>query len=469
MKRIILLTVILTFVLTSALASPINFITNPYPPFSFEANGEIKGFAVEVAKAVANELGDSISFNHMEWADAYKALKTEKRTALPSLMMSSDRKDHFKWVGPVGILRTGFYRKASDDISINRIEDAKAAKKICLFKNEYSEEVLKALGFENILSFDTQKEAFETFMNNEDYLFICNNFGIVSLLQDADMTIDDLTDVFTVSTDFMYIAFSKDVDDAIIAKWQNGLDHLKDNGTFEKIYKKWLPWGFVPGKQVFLTEEYPPLTYTDKNGNLSGFVTDIVKEINNKMNRDEDILVLDWTVAYNAAILNPNVVLFSIAQTENRKSLFNWVGPVVKNSAFFYKNKASTLTLPSTEYAKKVGKIATTASWWTEQNLKDAGFKNLISFTTAEECVKALVNGEVDLSIFTNLTVAEIVKDAGYTMDDIDNILLFESKDVFIAISKGTSPDFIKKFQKAYDFIVMEGVYSEIYNTYFAE
>ncbi|HOO32773.1 MAG TPA: transporter substrate-binding domain-containing protein [Thermotogota bacterium] len=467
MKKIVLFSAILSLLVTSVLASALNFITNPYPPFSFEKDGKLDGFAVEIAKAVADELGEDITFTHMEWTDAYNTLKTETNCVIPSLVMNSERKEQFNWVGPVGILRTGFYKKASNAMVINHIEEAKVAKKICLFKDEYSGEVFKALGFENILLFDTQKEAFDTFMSHEDYLFICNNFGIVSLLQEKNMTIDELTDAFTFSADFMYIAFSKDVDASVVAKWQNGLDTLKDNGSFEKIYKKWLPWGFVPGKQVFLTEEYPPLTYTDAQGTPTGFVTDLVKVINEKMNGEEAILVLDWSVAYNAAVLNPNVVLFSIAQTENRKPLFNWVGPVVKNSAYFYRNAASDLVLPSADYAKKVGKIATTASWWTEQKLKEDGFTNLVSYTKAEDCVKALVKGEVDLSVFTNLTVTDIVKDAGYTMSDMENILLLDSIDVFIAISKGTPEAFIKDFQKTYDSIVMDGTYAKLYNGYF--
>ena len=154
------------------------------------------------------------------------------------------------------------------------------------------------------------------------------------------------------------MGFSKEVNAEQVQSWQNGLDKMKTNGKLNDIYQKWLPGTKAPGKYTFVAEaNYSPLTYADRLGRATGFVSDIVKEIKTKMGNDDSIMVLDWDLIYRSALLNPNVIIFSIAKTDERTPLFNWVGPVVQNNAYLYKNAASNMAVPSVEYANKVKKI----------------------------------------------------------------------------------------------------------------
>jgi len=158
-----------------------------------------------------------------------------------------------------------------------------------------------------------------------------------------------------------------------------------------------------------LTEEYPPVTFM-KNGKVSGFVTDMVREISVRQGIQDNIRLTSWDEAYKMALNNPNVVLFSAERTEKREKLFQWVGPVGKNSSIFYAKKGSGLRIKSLEEARKVAAIATTANWFTEQDLKDKGFSNLVSAPLPTDNVRMLMQGKVKLSVFTDITVAEIVK-----------------------------------------------------------
>ncbi len=95
-----------------------------------------------------------------------------------------------------------------------------------------------------------------------------------------------------------------------------------------------------------LTEEYPPVTFM-KEGKVTGFVTDIVREIIARQGIPDNIRLMSWDEAYNVALRNPNVVLFSTERTEKREKLFQWVGPVGKNSAIFYAKKGSGIRIKS--------------------------------------------------------------------------------------------------------------------------
>jgi polar amino acid transport system substrate-binding protein len=43
-----------------------------------------------------------------------------------------------------------------------------------------------------------------------------------------------------------YFAFSLSTSDDVINSWQKALDSMKKDGTFAKIYKKWLPGKRMP-------------------------------------------------------------------------------------------------------------------------------------------------------------------------------------------------------------------------------
>jgi ABC-type amino acid transport substrate-binding protein len=214
-----------------------------------------------------------------------------------------------------------------------------------------------------------------------------------------------------------------------------------------------------------LTEEYPPVTFM-KDGKVTGFVTDVVRAIIARQGVPDKIRLTSWDEAYNVALNNPNVVLFSTERTEKREKLFQWVGPVGKNSAIFYAKKGSGIRINSLEEARKIAAIATTTDWFTEQYLKSKGFTNLVSSPLPVANVKQLMNGEVQISVFTDITIPEIVKNAGYAMDDLEPVFTMSNTYFYIAMSLGTPRETVKKWQSALDGLKADGTFEKIYRSY---
>jgi len=105
------------------------------------------------------------------------------------------------------------------------------------------------------------------------------------------------------------------------------------------------------------------------------------------------------------ARLYPKVVLFSAERTPERESLFQWVGPVGRNSAILYARKGSGVRISSLDEAQERCRNRTTTSWFTEQHLEREGFSNLLSSPDPRANVRQLMNGEVQLSVFTDITI----------------------------------------------------------------
>ena len=466
-KKIVLL-LSLAFFSLMGLSSDLTVIFEPYSVFSYMEDFTLKGLAVDVVNWVSEKIDQDIDVEFTQWEGAYNRVIQGGNMALAAVAINVERKDHFKWVGPFSNIKTNIYAKEGDHLSFESLEEAKKATKICVVKDYYSTQYLMEKGFTNLEVFDSEKEAFKAFLTKDGYLFTTDNVSLSILTKESLNPVPELRPLLTYSMDLIYMAFSKDVPDDVVQQWQKGLDDMKRSGELDLVYKKWLPGTKAPGLYAFLAEAgYAPLTAANKEGQAIGFVSDIVKEIKTRMGNQEAIMVMEWELIYRLALLNPNVVIFSIAKTPEREPLFNWVGPVVQNTAYLYKNSASNLAVPSIEYAKQVKKIATTSSWWMEQLLIDMGFENLVSFPTPVQCVKQLVERKVDLSVFTNLTVKEIATDAGYDMSQIEPVLHLATRDVYVAISKGTSEKFVNTFREAFEKMLTDGTYTALYQKYF--
>jgi polar amino acid transport system substrate-binding protein len=443
----------------------LNIYTEAYPPLNFAENGKVTGQATEVVRELMKRTGTGADIQLVTWEEGYKAVMEKPDVALFSVAMTQERKPLLEWVGPIAFLNSNFYARKGSNFGIRHLADAKKLPKIVVVKDYYTEQFLRKEGFSNLESVATEEIAIRKLLSGEAQLFPGSNITMPALLKRVNAATGDVESVLNLSTNMIYITFSKDTSHELIALWQKMLDEMKAEGTFNEIYTKWLPAETPPGIIQMMTEEYPPVTFM-KNGKVSGFVTDMVREISARQGIQDNIRLTSWDEAYKLALSNPNVVLFSTERTDKREKLFQWVGPVGKNSAIFYSKKGSGFRINSLDEARKTAAIATTANWFTEQDLKNRGFTNLVSVPLPTDNVRMLMQGEVKLSVFTDITVAEIVKNAGYNMDDLEPVFTVSSTYFYIAMSLGTPPEMVNKWQSVLDELKEDGTFETIYRSY---
>lgn len=443
----------------------LTIVSEEYAPLNYTEEGNFTGQVTEVVKALLTITHTDATLDVIPWEEGYERVLTEPNTALFTTVMTPERKAHLQWVGPVTALDTNFYALKGSGIVIKTLQDAKKVPSIAAVRGHYTEEMLKEEGFANLISCQDDQAALQKLYNGEVQLYISSNIAMPALLQSAGAATEEVENLFTVSTDLAYIAFSPNTSSALVAQWQTALDEMKRDGRFDTIYAKWMPGEIPPGVFQLMTEEYPPITFM-KEGKPAGFVTDMVREIASRLNLPDNIRLTSWKNAYNMALLYPNVILFSAERTEEREALFRWVGPVGKNNVIFYTKKGSGIVINSLEDAKQIEAIATTTDWFTEQYLQQQGFTNLISSESPEENVRQLMNGEANLSIFTDLTVSEIVHNAGYSMEDLEPLFTVTQTYFYIAISKDTSEEVYQDWVAALNTLKQDGTFKEIYHNY---
>ena len=73
------------------------------------------------------------------------------------------------------------------------------------------------------------------------------------------------------------------------------------------------------------TENWPPLNF-ENGGKITGFTTDIVREIQRRTKIKGEIKLLPWKRAYFNALNKKNALIYSIVRNPQREGLFRWVG-----------------------------------------------------------------------------------------------------------------------------------------------
>lgn len=249
MKKIFIL--IILFLIFLANAENIKIYTEVSPPINFkDKNGELVGVSVEIVKEIQRRLGSKEKIRCSPWARGYHELQKCDNVILFSTARTKKRENLFKWVGP--ITRTGwiFYGKKESKIKLSSLDDAKKLKQISTVRNDARENLLKEKGFKNLHSVTNNNMAAKMVDAGRSDAFVSSNLGYRKVLQTAKLNPNSFEELIVLRTIDLYIAFSKKIDDSIVEKWQKSLDEMKKDGTFEKIYHKWLPGEKIPMKAL---------------------------------------------------------------------------------------------------------------------------------------------------------------------------------------------------------------------------
>ena len=74
--------------------------------------------------------------------------------------------------------------------------------------------------------------------------------NFIASCREAEIDFNTFEEAYLVSEQELYITFSKNFDQAIVAKWQSALKSMYEDGTFEELYLKWYPDARLPTYKV---------------------------------------------------------------------------------------------------------------------------------------------------------------------------------------------------------------------------
>lgn len=222
-------------------ASELDIYTEENFPAQYsDSNGNAAGWAVEIVKEIMSEIGESHKIEIRPWSRAYMDIQTKPNVAVFLMTRNNEREQLFKWVGPLAKSKIVLVGKKGISKKINTIEEAKKVSAIGAIKQDSKEKALLNLGFTNVESVMTHEQNAKKLILGRIDLFVTGNLTWRYIISAAGGNPEEFEEALYVSENMLYIAFSKDVSDEVINRWQKGYIQIVKNGKLRKIYQKWM-------------------------------------------------------------------------------------------------------------------------------------------------------------------------------------------------------------------------------------
>ncbi len=445
----------------------LQFFTEEYAPFNYTDGGQLTGLAPEILKEVCLQLGIPFDVKVMAWDKAYAATLENGNAVLFSTALNAERKDLFKWAGPIASINWDLYSSAQNLLSIGSLEEAKTIGHIGVIRDYAVTQYLERQGFTNLVYVSDNVTALSRLLDGTIDLFPSDRMSVEATLNDMGTSYYAVNPRLRILTDMVYFAFNKNMPDKVVADFQTEIDRIRNNGLMTSLYAEFMQSNDIPESLLIYTEDYPPLTFLNAWGELTGFGCDIVQEIMKRNHIYNRITLSQWNIGYELALTNPNFCLFTMDRTPLRDTLFEWVGPLGTNATYFYTRNGSGITINSLEDARALSAVGTVSSWFSDQYLREQGFTNLISGGDPATMTEMLMHDQVDAFVCSGLTFMDILRSAGYSPDQVTPALRLMSSDFYIAFSLTTSKNMVDQWQQTFDGLKQDGTYDDIYAKWF--
>ena len=200
-----------------------------------------------------------------------------------------------------------------------------------------------------------------------------------------------------------------------------------------------------------ITENLPPFNYAGPDGKATGQATEVVNSILARLNQTAEIEILPWTEGYSLARAGPRVALYSTGRTDERETLFRWVGPVASSEYTLYARNGSGLQINSLEGAKKGGRIGVVKDDARHQFLQENRFDNITTCGSDAECLRDLMAGRTDLWLGSSENADDIARNEGIDPSVYTALYPVRTVSLYIAFSNDTPDNVITSWQAALD------------------
>lgn len=229
--------------INDAVAS-IGYYTENYPPFNYEQEGLLYGVSVDILEAVFEKMEIDPEFIGVElgnWENNYNRVLEEPNTMLFSTVLTPDRENLFKWVGPIAPQKQILIAKAGSGVVINTDEDM-ANYQIGVVEGYSDYDVLIDLGVPaaNLYQFEDLNILFDKLIDNTVECIAYTEISSTLIIESMSLNPDDFENTYTFKVSQLYYSFNIGTSEQIINYFQEALDAVKLDKTVDgsSVYEK---------------------------------------------------------------------------------------------------------------------------------------------------------------------------------------------------------------------------------------
>ena len=234
---------------------PLNLYTEHSPPGEYlNAQGEVAGVTVDLIRLLLQRIDQSATIELLPWARALELAKTQPNSGLFETVRNPEREALFKWVGPLKMHSIGLYGR-SDIFKGSHINPAASNKYLaCHYRDSVYVNYLKRLGFtegRNLILTVNHGDCFKLLRRGRVQLVVLNEAGFSERQLEIQQSGQQLVMLQQLTEVQLYLAFSRDIDDSTIARWQQMLEDSYLDGSMRRLYQ-----GVYPEQMIARLEQF---------------------------------------------------------------------------------------------------------------------------------------------------------------------------------------------------------------------
>ncbi|WP_438862578.1 substrate-binding periplasmic protein [Neptunicella sp.] len=219
---------------------PLLILTEHSPPGEYlNESGQLAGATVELIRHLMVQMKEDGKMLLLPWARALEIAKSENNVALFETIRNEDRETQFKWVGPLKHYQISLYAR-SDKVEPGLTMQQLAKRyNVCANRGSVYASMLQEMGFvadKNLVLTVNEDRCARMVVQQRVDLAPFNENTMQRLQARSILGETQLFPAILLTEIKLYIAFSKDVDDHRIQRWQQALETSYRDGTMRKLY-----------------------------------------------------------------------------------------------------------------------------------------------------------------------------------------------------------------------------------------
>ncbi|PAU89554.1 peptide ABC transporter ATP-binding protein [Pseudomonas sp. WN033] len=227
---------------TLARAEQYQVVTEEWAPYNYKENNQLTGMTTEIVRAIMALTGDDFEVVMLPSMRAARVLTSRPKTIMYSLFRTAEREPLYKWVGPIVEESIYPYQLANTSQPVNSLEQLLRAPQITTRHAGLVPETLQSLGFGNLdKSATTSQQLYLMLLAGRTNIIVGDTAaGVAYHRRQLNIASGALRQIpIEIFRSSLYIAFSRDCEDELVASWAKALEQLRQSGGLERIQRRY--------------------------------------------------------------------------------------------------------------------------------------------------------------------------------------------------------------------------------------
>ncbi|OHX17249.1 hypothetical protein BI344_20970 [Chromobacterium sphagni] len=213
---------------------------------TLQRNGVADGMAVEVVREIQAHIHDNSQIEVVPWARGYKELLTNPGVMLFTVGRNDAREKQMSLLGPIAVSQTVLLARKGEAAKLLALGAGIYQRPVGAYRGSIFADAASAAGFVEVDLAPTPQVTAQKLLLGRYDMWVEGGFVVSSVLKDIHQPADAVEVVRVLESLELYLAFSRGTGADEVRHWQDGFAAIKKDGTFKRIYNKWLPRDAAP-------------------------------------------------------------------------------------------------------------------------------------------------------------------------------------------------------------------------------